>query len=229
MVDGKVVKASDSIELLGVSFDRKLTTKPHAKAMLIATKRRAAVISRLVNHILRGVYLRQLATGLVNEKLCHALAAYASPRLPTLFGEATPPSTLFQQIQVAYNRVARSITGVRIRDRVTITDLLERAGLPSLNEMVINAVATETWNCKHSSDGGNGAKNFVGAIIFDTGEAAKTTRATSAGMATIPLRGRDTFVSNGARTWNASESLQAATTKTAARLDAKNLSARAPL
>jgi hypothetical protein len=229
MVDGKEVKASDSIELLGVSFDRKLTTKPHAKAMLIATKRRAAVISRLVNHIPRGAYLRQLATGLVNGKLCHALAAYASPRLPTLVGEATPPSTLFHQIQVAYNRVARSITGVRIRDRVTITDLLERAGLPSVNEMVINAVATETWNCKHSSDGGNGAKNFVGAIIFDTGEAAKATRATSEGMATIPLRGRDTFVSNGARTWNASESLRAATTKAAARLAAKNLSVRAPL
>jgi hypothetical protein len=98
-----------------------------------------------------------------------------------------------------------------------------------MNEMVINAVATETWNCKHSSEGGNGAKNFVGAIIFDTGEAAKATRATLAGMATIPLRGRDTFVSNRARTWNASESLRAATTKTAAKLAAKNLLARAPL
>jgi hypothetical protein len=75
MVDGKEVKASDSIELLGVSFDRKLTTKPHTKAMLIATKRRAAVISRLVNQIPRGAYLRQLARGLVNGKLCHALAA----------------------------------------------------------------------------------------------------------------------------------------------------------
>jgi hypothetical protein len=28
------------------------------------------------------------------------LAAYASPRLPTLIGEATPPTTLFHQIQI---------------------------------------------------------------------------------------------------------------------------------
>jgi hypothetical protein len=28
----------------------------------------------------------------------------------------------------------------------------------------------ETWNCRHSSEGGNRAKNFVGAVIFDTGE-----------------------------------------------------------
>jgi hypothetical protein len=57
MVHGKEVKAGDSIELLGVSFDRKLTTKPHAKAMLVAKKQRAAVIARLVNLIPRGRYL----------------------------------------------------------------------------------------------------------------------------------------------------------------------------
>jgi hypothetical protein len=225
MVDGKEVKAGDFIELLGVSFDRKLTTKPHAKAMLMATKQRAAIISRLVNHIPLGVYLRQLA-GLVNGKLCHKLAAYESPRLPTQLSEATPPTTLYHQIQVAYNRVARSITGVKIRDRVAIPDLLQRASLPSLNGMVVNAVCMETWNCRHSSDGGNGAKNFVGFLIFDTGEAVKTTRAASAGMALVPLRGKETFVSNGARTWNTLEALREATSKLAARLAAKNLAAR---
>jgi hypothetical protein len=100
-----------------------------------------------------------LATGLVNGKLCHALAAYASPQLPTQMGEATPPTTLFHQIQVAYNR---SITGVRIRDRVTIPDLLERAGLPSVNGMVVSAVSMETWNCRHSSDGGERGKELCG-------------------------------------------------------------------
>jgi hypothetical protein len=231
VVDGKKVKAEDTIELLGVSFDRKLTTKPHAKAMLVATKQRAAVIARLVNHIPRGRYLRQLAMGLVNGKLCHALAAYATPRVPAPApgGEAETTSTIYHQIQVAYNRVARSINGVKIRDRVSIPDLLERAGIPSMNGRVINAIATETWNCRHSSDSGNGAKNFVGAVIFDTGAAVKTTRAASAGTATVPLRGKDTFVSNGARTWNASEALGEVSTKTAARLAAKNLAARAPL
>jgi hypothetical protein len=68
--------------------------------------------------------------------------------------------------------------------------------------------AEDTWNCRHSSDGGNGAKNFVGAIIFDAGEATKkTTRAASAGLSTVPLRGKDTFMSIRARMWNASEAL----------------------
>jgi hypothetical protein len=101
--------------------------------------------------------------------------------------------------------------------------------LPSVNGMVVNAVCMETWNCRHSSDGGNGVKIFVGSLIFDTGEALKTNRAASAGMAIVPLKGKDTFASNGARTWNASEALREATSKSAARLAAKNLAARSPL
>jgi hypothetical protein len=201
MVDGKKVKADDTIELLGISFDRKPTTKLHAKAMLVATKQLAAVIARLVNHIPRGRYLRQLAMGLVNCKLCHALAAYATPRLPApaTGGEAETPTTIYHQIQVAYNRVARSITGVKIRDRVSVPDLLERAGIPSMNAMVINATATETWNCRHSSDGGNGANNFVGAIIFDASEATnkKTTRSASAALSTVPLRAKTCLCRTG--------------------------------
>jgi hypothetical protein len=191
MVDGKMVKAEDTIKLLGVSFDRKLTTKPHAQAMLVAVKQRAAVIARLVNHVPRGKYLRQLATGLVNGKLGHALAACATPRLPATGGEVANPSTLYHQIQVAYNRVARLITGIKLRDRVSVPDLLERAGIPSVHGMVVSAVAMETWNCRHSSDSGNGAKNFVGAMIFDQGRAVKPTRAAAAGMTVVPLRGRD--------------------------------------
>jgi hypothetical protein len=95
--------------------------------------------------------------------------------------------------------------------------------------MMVCAICMETWNCRHSSDGGNEVRNFVGSRIFDTGEAVKPTRATSAGMALVPLRGKETFVSNGARTWNASEALREATTKSAARLAAKNLAARSPL
>jgi hypothetical protein len=198
-------------------------------------RQRAAVIARLVNHLPRGKYLRQLATGLVNGKLGHALAAYATPRLPAATGEVASPSTLYQ-IQVAYNRVARSITGCGLRDRIATKDLLERAGVPSFNKMIVSAVAMETWNARHSNNGRNGAKNYVGAIIFYQDRALKSTRAAAAGMAAVLLRGRDTFVSNGAKTWNLSEALREAPTKSSARLTklstrlaAKNIVARSPL
>jgi hypothetical protein len=94
MVDGKEVKAEESIKLLGVCFDRKLSTTPHARAMLMAVRQRAAVIAGVANHLPRGKYLRQLATGLVNGKLGHALVAYTTLRLPaaTAAGEVASPT-----------------------------------------------------------------------------------------------------------------------------------------
>ncbi|QQP35352.1 Hypothetical protein FKW44_023548, partial [Caligus rogercresseyi] len=40
------------------------------------------------------------------------------------------------------------------RDHIHIVDLLERAGLLSLNEVAAKAVAMETWKCFYSNDRG---------------------------------------------------------------------------
>jgi hypothetical protein len=48
-------------------------------------------------------------------------------------------------------------------------------------------------------------------------------------MEVVPLRGRDTFVANGAKTWNSSEALSEAVMKPSARLAAKNLAVRSSL
>jgi hypothetical protein len=137
--------------------------------MLVAVRQRAAVIARLANHLPLGKYLQQLATGLVNGKLGHVLAAYAAPRLPatTSGGKVANPTTLNYQLQVAYNRVARSITGVRLKDLVSVPDLLKQAGIPSVNQMVARAVAIEAWSCRHSNDNTNSTRNFVGSLIFN--------------------------------------------------------------
>jgi hypothetical protein len=54
-------------------------------------------------------------------------------------------SVIWSGIQVAFNDVARSITGARRRDHVRIEDLLAQAGLESANRMVVKAIAAETW------------------------------------------------------------------------------------
>jgi hypothetical protein len=64
-VDGSVIHPVDTIELLGVRYNRKLSTTPHTKALLAAVRQRASVISRLANHLPRGEYLRQLSYSLV--------------------------------------------------------------------------------------------------------------------------------------------------------------------
>jgi hypothetical protein len=80
-VDGSIIHPGNVIELLGVKYDRRLSTGPHSKALLEALRQRASVVSRLANQLPRGEYLRQLAYGLVIGKFSHALAAVARPRL----------------------------------------------------------------------------------------------------------------------------------------------------
>jgi hypothetical protein len=80
-VDGNTILPCNVIMILGVQYDRKLTTTPHVPSLLTAVRQRASVVARLANHLPRGTYLRRLSYGLVMGKFAHALAAVARPRL----------------------------------------------------------------------------------------------------------------------------------------------------
>jgi hypothetical protein len=227
MVDRNSINLSNTIELLGVRYDRKLSTAPHVRSLLAAVRQQASVAARLANHLPRGQYLRQLAYKRVMGKFSHALAAVARPRLSN---EENASST-WSKIQVAVNNVARSITGVRLRDHVRIPDLLDRAGIPSANRMVVKVVSMEAWMCKSSSDGKDGVRNYVGAILFDDNktDTGKMTRLAKTGKISVPLRGGDTFVAHAANVWNKSDMLCRAFTKLSAKRAALNLASLSPL
>jgi hypothetical protein len=183
----KTIHPGNVMELLGVRYDRKLTTTPHIKSLLAAVRQRASVVARLANHLPRGAYLRQLSYGLVISKFSHALAAVARPRLEN----EDNASVIWSKIQVAFNDMARSITGARRRDHVPIPDLLDLARIKSANRMVVKAVAAKTWSCFHSNNGQDGSRNHVGSILFNDNKTAtsKTTRLARTGQITVPLRG----------------------------------------
>jgi hypothetical protein len=220
-VDGNTIHPGNVMKLLGVRYDRKLTTDPHVKSLLAAVRQRASVVARLANHLPRGAYLRQLSYGLVMGKFSHALAAGARPRLE----HEDNASVIWNKIQVAFNDVARSITGAWGRDHINIKDLLDFAGIESANRMVVKAIAAETWSCYHSNDGKDGAQNHVGSILFTDNKTAtaKSTQSARTGQITVPLRGGDTFVTHAAHVWNRSATLRHAPTKAAAKKAASDL------
>jgi hypothetical protein len=168
-----------------------------------------------------------LSYGLVMGKFSHALAAVARLRLEP----EDNASRIWGGIQVAFNNVARSIAGVRRRDHVKIKDLLAQAGLESANRMVVKAIAAETWSSFHSDNGGDGARNHIGRILFSDRrtDLAKTTRSAKTGLVEVPLRGGDTYVTHAAHVWNGSASLRLATTKAKAKKAASNFASQTPL
>jgi hypothetical protein len=92
--------------------------------------------------------------------------------------------------------------------------------------MVVKAVPAETWSCFHSDDGGNGARNHVGRLLFSDRRSglAKTTRSAKTRLVEVPLRGGDTFVTHAAHVWNGSAPLRRATTKAKAKKAASGVS-----
>jgi archaellum component FlaG (FlaF/FlaG flagellin family) len=53
-VDGNTILPGNVIELLGVRYDRKLSTTPHIRSLLVAVRQRASVVERLANHLPMG-------------------------------------------------------------------------------------------------------------------------------------------------------------------------------
>eukprot|EP00095_Tigriopus_kingsejongensis_P008922 maker-scaffold279_size225217-snap-gene-1.24 protein:Tk08922 transcript:maker-scaffold279_size225217-snap-gene-1.24-mRNA-1 annotation:"hypothetical protein DAPPUDRAFT_311633" len=57
-----------------------------------------------------------------------------------------------------------------------------RAGLSSLNELTVHAVAMETWRAFHSQDGPDGSRNALGQVLFPSNVATRSTRSETAGV-----------------------------------------------
>jgi hypothetical protein len=160
-VDGTRVTPSTKLTLLGVTFDRTLGMSHHDEMVAAAARQRGVTIARLSPHLPRGAYLRQLATGLVNGKILHALAAVTTPRLE---GSKEGANAQYCAAQISVNNVARMLTGTRRTEHRKVAELLQAARLPTINELAVVATATETWRAYHSKDGGGKAGEIRSAI-----------------------------------------------------------------
>jgi hypothetical protein len=90
-VDGARIRLSNLLKLPGVLFDRKLTVKLNALKLAKEAHFRAAGVARLAHHVPRVRLLRQLGSGLLMEKLTHALPIVVVPRLQGLTAVASEP------------------------------------------------------------------------------------------------------------------------------------------
>jgi hypothetical protein len=111
-----------------------------------------------------------------------------------------------------------------------VRDLNDRAGFPTLNELVTQTLAMETWAAFNSTDGdSSGAHNPLGAGMFNDVGHGRATRAAAAGQVKDPLGGANTLVSNGIQVWNSCQELRQAATKGAARTAAAKFARGVPL
>jgi hypothetical protein len=135
-------------------------------------------------------------------------------------------------IQVTLNKVARSVTGTKKSEHITVRDLNTRAKFPLLNKLVTQTVAMETWSGFNSSEVVPAPKstrqNPLGEKMFKSSGFNRETRAAAAGQV-LDRQCTATLVSNGLRIWNACPNLRGATTKGSARTAAATYARGVPV
>ncbi len=218
------VAPSNRVDLLGVAFDRHLSPAPHLDGLLRAAHGLVGASNRLARH-LRGPVLRQVVRALLVGRVGYGCAVL-KPRL----NDTDPQNVTLRKIQTAINDCARSILGSRRSERKPVEELLQESGLPSLNRLIVENVALETWKGMNYT-GTDGSKIPIGDILCPPTHAAKrVTRSTVSNCIPPPTKYRtDTFAWSAYLVWNSSPLLRSAPTLPHARKAAKELASTRPL
>eukprot|EP00095_Tigriopus_kingsejongensis_P006001 maker-scaffold505_size153196-snap-gene-0.21 protein:Tk06001 transcript:maker-scaffold505_size153196-snap-gene-0.21-mRNA-1 annotation:"60s ribosomal protein l17" len=112
------------------------------------------------------------------------------------------------------NDAARSITGVKRKDHIKISDSLTGAKLLSINHRAIIATAMEMWKVYNSKDGPNGGRNTFGDLVFPASTSKRPSRAETGGIVPRSLpKAANTLAEYGINLWNLHPELRAARTK----------------
>ncbi len=224
LVGNSIVPEATSVDLLGVGFNKSLRPTPYFAQQMAAARRILGLTRRLMCHLPPNL-VAMVSRSLFNGKLGYGLAAAATPRLC----EADPIQSAVQELQVIVNSAARTIMRRKRADHIPIYRLLADTGLPSLNRLLIRAVALEAWRAVCVRDGPGGTKNPLGILLGDPGSGTRITRSTTAGLLPSPHSGKDTLVWSAVRIWNSCADLRTASTLSAAKTAAFKMARLAPL
>ena len=223
-VGSSIVEPSDTLEMLGVRFDKLLTPNPHLSSLVTATKSMTATARRLSLHLPKNS-LKSVMGALIRGKI-----GYACLVLTPRFSDADPTSTLMHQLQVNMNNVARAMVGAKKSDKIRVENLLEEASLPSINRLVIYTIAMECWRALTLRDVTDGPLNPLGALLSGPRICNSCTRAATSGCLPPPTKHLvNSFTWWSYTCWNSSPELRAALTVSAAKRAANELANSAPL
>ena len=202
-VGPSAVQPSNTMTLLGLEFDRHLSTTPYLESLHTCLAQRLGMVRRLRSVLPRDV-LRMVGMGLFFGKL----QTYAHICIKVRLTATSSPSVRAKALQTLINDLARAVTGLRRKDKVPIESLLEKARIPALNHLVATASGMLAWNM---SQPGHPLHH-----IFLEANLSSTTRASTAGKLRIP-DSQALGIVNGFRVWNQCSELRSATTRNQAK------------
>ena len=157
-----------------------------------------------------GKRLFENGGSLYRDKIKSVKTLFFNTNDTVLRGKCFAGAILQHPGQVALNDLARIITGNSRKDHIPTATLADKAGLPTLNEIVVKRSAVEAWKAMHG-----------GALTGSIELVSSTTRASTNSLVQSRTNSRPDL--NMRNCWNASEELRNADTLPAAKRAAKKL------
>ena len=134
-----------------------------------------------------------------------------------------PVTEILAGVQTGINDVARAILGTTRKEHIPVSTLLQSTYLPTYNQMVVKAVALETWKALR------GPHTPLTGLLTETKKASRQTRHNTSGK--LPLVSKfpaDTFICYARDLWNNS-SIRDTLSLTATKAAVKSLLETIPL
>ena len=135
-----VVPPSSKRKLLGMQVQDSMKWDKNTTEMVSALNSRLFQIRRIKNHIPKS-QLRKVIHSLWFSKVRYGMSIWSSPRTE----ESETINSNMKKIQLAQNRLLRMLEGVTIKDRISISSMLEKHNFPSINQLSAEVKLTETW------------------------------------------------------------------------------------
>ena len=149
-IGGELVSRESSACLLGIKFQDNQQWKEQiygTGGLISALNSRLYIIRRLKSHLNKKAVLK-VVDGIFMAKLRYGLQLYGKVRTK----DSDPENEDFKAIQLIQNNLMRTLNGTRVKDKISISSLLKKFNLLSVNQLNANVKLVEIWKAKNVED-----------------------------------------------------------------------------
>ena len=216
------IEQESTAKLLGIQIDDDLEWTSHSQSLKSALNQRTSVIRRMKNH-LSGPKIKKIVDSIWTSKLRYGLQLCASVRTT----EDQWKTQQMKGIQMAQNRMLRTVENKRIRDKVSIESMLVKNKMLSVNQTNAQIKLTEMWKME------NDEEYPVKGERQTAPENGRETRGCTSGKWIefgVSSKAKASFLGDAIRLWNkAPEKLKVAKTINGAKKDIKKFCMTLPV
>ena len=188
-VDGVSVEAGQTLDILGMTFDWRLSTDLYVNKLLAEGRRRISMLRLLRPRIPPEVF-PMVASGIFLGKVMVYAGHYHAVRL----NESDVSTERSKDVQIMLNDYARLLTGLKRKEHVKVKDLLKQAAVPSLNQLAAREAISQVWD---------GYVNLDSPLARTVADLRPSRSSRSHTMAKLNLPDpANTLLSSGCKIWN---------------------------